>query len=83
MKIHKIIGCKDISRSDFILNEVDNLFYYLETNTHPGLTYPHSLTPMSLENSGYSLLDLCVYLIENASYEGYKDKKHYELVKIA
>lgn len=75
MKIHKIIGCKDISRSDFILNEVDNLFYYLETNTHPGLTYPHSLTPMSLENSGYSLLDLCVYLIENASYEGYKDKK--------
>lgn len=75
MKIHKIIGCKDISRIDFILNEVDNLFYYLETNTHPGLTYPHSLTPMSLENSGYSLLDLCVYLIENASYEGYKDKK--------
>ena len=81
LKVHKILGCKDISRSDFILSEKDNKFYYLETNTHPGLTYPHSLTPMSLENSGYSLLDLCVYLINNATFEG-REYKHCKLKKI-
>lgn len=77
-KIHMALGCKYISRSDFILNNKDNKFYYLETNTHPGLTYPHSLTPMSLENLGYNLFDLCVYLIENAQYEGMKKLEYFK-----
>lgn len=37
-KCHTILDCKDISRTDIILNERDNKLYVLETNTLPGMT---------------------------------------------
>ena len=37
-KAHEIIGCKGLTRSDFILRDKDNEFYFLEINTIPGQT---------------------------------------------
>ncbi len=37
IKVHKILGCNSITRTDFILGK-KNKIYFLETNTQPGLT---------------------------------------------
>ena len=37
-KIHKLLECKSIARSDFIINIKTNKIYFLEVNTQPGLT---------------------------------------------
>ena len=38
LKSHKALGCKSISRTDIILNKINNKLYVLETNTLPGMT---------------------------------------------
>ncbi len=38
IKIHKLLGCGSITRTDFIFNPQKNKIYFLETNTQPGLT---------------------------------------------
>ena len=35
---HKLLKCKSIARSDFILSRKNNKIYFLEINTQPGLT---------------------------------------------
>ncbi|MGL9733040.1 MAG: D-alanine--D-alanine ligase [Wolbachia sp.] len=37
-KVHRFLGCKTISRSDFRYNPKDNTLKMLEINTHPGFT---------------------------------------------
>lgn len=37
-KIFKICNCKSIARLDFIYSDLNKKFYFLEINTHPGLT---------------------------------------------
>lgn len=57
-KIHNILNCKSVSRVDFRYNPNEGSngeFYFLETNTHPGMT-PLSLVP-----------EICAY--ENISFE--------------
>lgn len=43
-QIHLAFNCNNISRIDFIVKEESNEIYFLEVNTHPGLT-SHSLVP--------------------------------------
>ncbi|MBP9759925.1 MAG: ATP-grasp domain-containing protein [Candidatus Pacebacteria bacterium] len=50
--VHRTLGLRDYSRSDFILG-VDGL-YFLEVNTLPGLT-PSSLLPKALEAVGATM----------------------------
>lgn len=50
-KIHKALGLRHYSRSDFILSPKG--IYVLEVNTLPGLT-EHSLVPKSLQSAGIS-----------------------------
>ena len=50
--IHETLECKHISRSDFIYH--DNLLYFLELNTHPGLT-SNSLAPEQLKYNNISI----------------------------
>ncbi len=38
IKVHKLLKCNSIARSDFIFNKKLNKIYFLETNTQPGLT---------------------------------------------
>jgi len=57
--VHEIMGCKDISRSDFIVNEEKGI-YFLEVNTIPGMT-DSSLVPNELDKVGISIKDLFDY----------------------
>jgi D-alanine-D-alanine ligase len=65
---HKILGCRDISRVEFIQSAKDDEFYILEVNTHPGLT-PLSSYPEMLEVAGISFNKLVESLINKASVD--------------
>lgn len=60
--IHKLLGCKLYSRSDFLVK--NNTVYYLETNTLPGMTQT-SLIPQETNAIGISYTDLISFYIEN------------------
>lgn len=67
-KIHSYLGCANISRQDFIFSKLDKRFYFLEVNTHPGMT-SHSLAPLIAKNcAGMSPRELVCFLVENAKY---------------
>lgn len=63
-KIHRLTGCRDMSRTDIIVTPTEAL-YVLETNTIPGLT-GESLLPKAAGKAGYDMPDLCDKLIEMA-----------------
>lgn len=71
-KAHLILGCKDYSRSDFLVKK--GKVYILELNTLPGLTET-SLIPKALEAHGWSikkfLTNLC---LNHIHYEIHLDK---------
>jgi hypothetical protein len=50
VEAHEALGCRDMSRSDFMLDETGRAFI-LETNTIPGLT-PTSLLPQGAAAAG-------------------------------
>mgnify|MGYP001618323467 CR=1 FL=1 len=58
---HRALGCRGISRTDFMLDERNNL-YVLEVNTIPGLT-AGSLIPKAAVASGMPFPDLLETLI--------------------
>lgn len=60
-KVHKIIGCRDISRTDMILK--DNKIFVLEINTIPGMT-SESLVPKAAKAYGLNFKQLIDYLIK-------------------
>ncbi|MDO8269910.1 MAG: ATP-grasp domain-containing protein [Candidatus Levybacteria bacterium] len=62
-KIHKALGCKTYSRSDFIVDGKN--IYYLETNTLPGMTST-SLLPQEAKAAGMPFPTLLDFLIENS-----------------
>jgi D-alanine-D-alanine ligase len=62
LKIHYALGCRGVSRSDFILGD-NNKLYFLEVNTIPGMT-PTSLVPKSAKAAGISFKSLLDKLIE-------------------
>ena len=55
--VHDKIGCKGLSRSDFLFDERNNKLYFLEINTQPGLTLV-SLVPEQLEYNNISFVNL-------------------------
>ena len=65
LKMHQLLGCHTVSRSDFRYNENDGLVF-LEVNTNPGMT-PLSLVPEQAKFIGMSYEDLCATLVENAT----------------
>lgn len=68
-KCHQVVGCKGVSRVDFILNnkdDGDNNFYLLEVNTHPGFTQT-SLVPKIAKYVGISFEEIVEYLVNSAS----------------
>lgn len=64
VKAHKAIGCRGVSRSDFII-DLDKKPWILETNTIPGMT-PTSLLPDAGKAAGIPFPELCTKLIEFA-----------------
>ncbi|MFA6099802.1 MAG: D-alanine--D-alanine ligase family protein [Patescibacteria group bacterium] len=63
LKIHALLDCDGLSRSDFILR--DNDFYFLEINTLPGLT-EQSLCPKEVAAAGMSYTEFLNQLIDLA-----------------
>jgi len=66
LSAHKILGCKGVTRTDFIVpNEASNQPTLLEINTLPGLT-KHSLVPKIAQNNGINFDDLISMIIKDA-----------------
>ena len=66
LKAHKLLKCRGISRSDFILDKKTGNFYILETNTQPGMT-PTSLVPEIAKYHGFDFDNLINWIVEDAS----------------
>ena len=64
LKCHKAIGCRGVSRPEFILSD-DGDIYFLEINTHPGFT-PTSIVPKIAAHQGISFNEIVEYLIQSA-----------------
>jgi D-alanine-D-alanine ligase len=66
LSAHKAIGCKGITRSDFIISEeADDKVFLLEINTLPGLTR-HSLVPKIANNAGITFDKLISMILKDA-----------------
>jgi len=63
-KVHQALGCRDLSRVDFILDE-NNIPWALEINTIPGMTAT-SLLPKAAASIGIDFNKLCLMLAESA-----------------
>ena len=63
-KAHLALGCRGVSRTDFIVDSQGNP-WILETNTIPGMTAT-SLLPDTASVAGYSFPQLCTKLVEFA-----------------
>ena len=65
LKIHKIFKCNTLSRVDFILNNKNNIIYFLEINSQPGLT-KLSLLPEQANFQKIKFENIIFKLINNA-----------------
>lgn len=64
LKIHELAGCRDFSRTDFIISD-DGRYYLLETNTIPGMT-SQSLFPKMAAAVGMDMPALCETFVKMA-----------------
>ena len=63
-KIYAVLGCKGITRIDYIYNEAEGLFF-IEINTIPGQTN-ESIVPKQIRCIGLNFSNLCTQLIEES-----------------
>ena len=63
-RVHNLLGCRGVTRSDF--KYFKNKFYLLETNTQPGMT-KLSLVPEICLYKGINFIKLIKLLLEDAS----------------
>ena len=68
IEAHQSVGCRDLSRVDFIL-ESNGTFWVLEVNNIPGMT-PTSLYPDAAQVYGISFQVLAEKLVSSASRRG-------------
>ncbi len=68
VRAHNALGCRGMSRTDFRWDESKGLagLILLETNTQPGMT-PTSLAPEQAAYAGIDFVQLCKWLVEDAS----------------
>ena len=64
--VHDILGCRGVSRSDFLYDELNKKMYFLEINTQPGLT-PVSLVPEQLNYNNINFTTLIDKLLRASS----------------
>ena len=64
LKVHNLIGCRGVTRSDF--KYYKNNFYLLEINTQPGMT-SLSLVPEIAKYKGLSFENLVERILLDAS----------------
>ena len=64
-KIFRVCGCKGIARLDFIMSQKNGKIYFLEINTHPGLT-KLSLAPEQAIYQRLSYLNLLKKILRSS-----------------
>ena len=64
LKVHKLIGCRGVTRSDF--KYFRGKFYLLEINTQPGMT-SLSLVPEIAAHNGINFIKLLELILKDAS----------------
>ena len=62
-KVHRLIGCRGVTRSDFKFYK--NKFYLLEINTQPGMT-KLSLVPEISAHKGINFINLIELILKDA-----------------
>ncbi len=72
-RVHEIVGCDGLSRSDFILDDQD--FWFLEINTIPGMTET-SLCPQAAETAGIGIPALLDRMVRMA-LESFQERKRF------
>jgi D-alanine-D-alanine ligase len=65
VQLGRRLGCRHISRADFMLDPQTNVPWLLEINTTPGFT-DHSLVPKAARAAGMTLPGLCASLVDMA-----------------
>lgn len=63
---HRALGCRDLSRVDFVVNPEQRSFVALEVNTLPGMTAT-SLYPEAAQADGIPFEQLCDRLVRHAA----------------
>lgn len=66
LTVHKALGCRGVSRSDFRYDPATGQLAFLEINTQPGMTGT-SLVPEMADHAGLSFPALVAWLVEDAS----------------
>lgn len=64
--LFRAIDCSGVVRCDFIISGSNEIPYFLEVNTIPGMTET-SLVPKAAANAGLSFDDLCEAILKTAS----------------
>ena len=65
LKAHQLLGCRSVSRSDFMYDEAQGQFYLLELNTQPGMS-PISLLPEIAAHGGVPFNQLISWMLDEA-----------------
>lgn len=65
LRLHTVLGCRGVSRSDFRFDVEKEELYLLEVNTQPGLTNL-SLVPEQAKYVGISFKELVEWIVEEA-----------------
>ena len=68
LTIHRAIGCRHLSRVDFMV-DADQRLWFLEINTMPGMT-THSLVPKAAVQAGMPMDVMCDRLVRLALRDG-------------
>lgn len=66
LKVHKFLGCKTISRSDFRYNPENNTLKMLEINTHPGFTELSLVPEIAKLAKGIDFNELVKIIVEDS-----------------
>jgi D-alanine-D-alanine ligase len=66
---HSVLGCRDLSRVDFVVDDAAGTFVLLEVNTLPGMTAT-SLFPEAAAAAGIPFPTLCDRLVRRAAARG-------------
>ncbi|MBM3632143.1 MAG: D-alanine--D-alanine ligase [Alphaproteobacteria bacterium] len=65
LRAHQVLGCRSVSRSDFMYDEAQDEFYLLELNTQPGMS-PLSLLPEIVAHEGITFNELISWMLDQA-----------------
>ena len=66
--IYRSLGCNGMARAEFIYDEHNKIFYFLEINTHPGMT-GLSICPEIAAFAGINFNDMIEMILASAKYE--------------